>query len=106
MIKGLLYLAILTTAIALSWIGFSVYHSYTTTTITNDAAIAITPIPGEFDRATIEILRKKNKIPVDLNGERQGISSESETGSDTKTATAAASPSVTPVATNSASIEL
>jgi len=67
MIKGLLYLAILTAAVVASWIGFSVHHSYTTSTISSDEAIIITPIPASFDRETIEKIKAKKVIKADLS---------------------------------------
>lgn len=66
MFKGLLYLAILTAAIVATWIGSSVYHSYTTSTISSDTSVIITPIPQEFDREIIESLRIKKVIRADL----------------------------------------
>jgi len=67
MIKGLLYIAILTAVVVASWIGFSVHHGYTTTTISSDTGIIITPIPQEFDRETIEKIRAKKVIKADLS---------------------------------------
>lgn len=67
MIKGLLYLAILTAAVVVSWIIFSVHHSYTTSTISSDTSIIITPIPASFDRETIERIRAKKVIRADLS---------------------------------------
>lgn len=73
MIKGLLYLAILTAATVISWIGFSIYHNQTTSTIDSATQIRITPIPGEFDRETIEKIRTKRVIDANLNQERELI---------------------------------
>jgi len=70
MIKSLLYLAILTTATVSSWISFSVYHNYTTSTIDSDTSIIITPIQAEFDRETIERIKNKNKIDANLNEQK------------------------------------
>ncbi|HVT01453.1 MAG TPA: hypothetical protein VHE53_04445 [Patescibacteria group bacterium] len=70
MIKGLLYITLLTTAAVISWIAFSVYHSTVTSTIAPDTAIIITPIPPSFDRETIEKLKNKKVVPVDLSAGR------------------------------------
>lgn len=69
MIKSLLYLAILTAVTVVSWIGFSVHHSYTASTIDDATEIRITPIPGEFDRETIEKIKNKRIIDADLGQE-------------------------------------
>ncbi len=66
MIKSLLYLAILTTAVVASWIGFSVYHNYTTSTISQDTNIRIIPIDPQFDRETIGTIKAKRVIEADL----------------------------------------
>ena len=67
MIKGLLYLAILTAAVVASWIVFSVHHGYTTSTISSDTSIIISPIPASFDRETIEKIKAKKVIKADLS---------------------------------------
>lgn len=69
-IKNIVYLAILTTVVVASWIGFSVHHSYTTSTIGSDTKIRITPIAPQFDKTTVERLRAKKVINVDLNQKR------------------------------------
>lgn len=66
MIKTMLYLAILTVVVVVSWIGFSVHHSYTTSTISSDTSIRITPIPSGFDMEAIQNLKTKRVVPVDL----------------------------------------
>lgn len=67
MFKSLLYIAILTTAIVASWVGFSVYHGYTTSTISADTNIRIAPIEAKFDQETIGILRSKRVIKANLS---------------------------------------
>ena len=67
MFKGLLYLAMLTTTVVASWVGFSVYHGYATSTISTDKAIIITPIPSGFDREVIENIKAKKVINADLS---------------------------------------
>ncbi len=74
MIKGLLYIVALTTVVVVSWIIFSVYHSYTTSTITQDTSIGITPIPAKFDTQTLDKLKEKNQVEVDLSKDRVNIS--------------------------------
>ena len=67
MYKSLLYIAILTATVVASWIGFSVYHGYTTSTISSDESIIITPISPSFDRETIEKIKTKKVIRADLS---------------------------------------
>ncbi|HVZ67470.1 MAG TPA: hypothetical protein VG917_04345 [Patescibacteria group bacterium] len=69
-LKGLLYITLLTTAAIISWIAFSIYHSNTASTIAPDTAIIITPIPAQFDRETIEKLKTKKVVEVDLGAQR------------------------------------
>lgn len=69
MFKGILYLAIFTATVVASWMGFSVYHGYTTSTISSSEAIIITPISAGFDREVIEKIKTKKIIKVDLNEE-------------------------------------
>lgn len=64
--KGLLYLAILTATVVGSWIGLSIHHEVTTSTISSDTSIIITPIPPSFDRETIEAIKTKKIIKADL----------------------------------------
>jgi hypothetical protein len=78
MFKSLLYLAILTAAVVLSWIGFSVHHAFTTSTITGDEAIIITPIPPSFDREVIEKIKLKKTIGADLSEQQIVQISEGE----------------------------
>jgi len=77
MIKGLLYIAILTTAVVASWIGFSAYHNYTTSTISSDAQIRITPISPDFDMEIINSLKSRTILNPDLKKEKQILSDKS-----------------------------
>lgn len=74
MIKSLLYIAIFTTVTVLSWIVLSVYHNYTTSTITQGTSIIITPIDPEFDQETIQKIKLKKTINADLSNVRVIIS--------------------------------
>lgn len=49
-----------------SWIGFSIHHNYTTSTISSDTSIRTIPIEPEFDRETIGKLKTKRLINADL----------------------------------------
>ncbi len=74
MFKSLLYIAILTTAVVISWIGFTVHHSHTTSTISPDTKIRITPIPPSFNKEVIERIKAKKVISTDLDEDRAIIS--------------------------------
>lgn len=67
MFKSLLYIAVLTLVVVASWIGLSVYHGYTTSTISSDTGIIITPIPSGFDGKIIEKIKTKKVIKADLS---------------------------------------
>lgn len=81
MIKSLLYFAILTTTVVLSWIGFSIHHNYTTSTISQDTSIRTTPIEGRFDRETMGKLKTKKVIEADLSEIRDETTIPSATDS-------------------------
>lgn len=66
MLKNLFYFAILTTVFVLSWIGFGIYDNFTKSTISSDTQIRIIPISSTFDTKTIDSLKTKKIITVDL----------------------------------------
>ncbi len=102
MIKGLLYIAILTTTVIISWVIFSVYDNSVTSTISSDTSIAITPIPPNFDTDTLNMLKSKNIVSVDLEKNRPA-SSQSADISPTVVPTQAITPTKT-VSTSSGTI--
>jgi len=90
MFKGLLYLAISSLAVVSSWIGFSVYHGYTTSTISSDTGVIISPIPPEFDREIIERIKAKKIIKADLSEQIVEISEVNEATAAAQQATGSA----------------
>jgi len=66
MLKNLFYFALLTTVFVLSWIGFGIYDNFTKSTISSDTQIRIIPISSTFDTKTIDSLKTKKVITVDL----------------------------------------
>jgi hypothetical protein len=91
MLKSLLYLAIMTTAVVASWIGFAIYHNSVTSTISSDTSIRITPIDAQFDKETIETIRQKRVIRADLSETRVEVSIiPSSTASATTSSTGSA----------------
>lgn len=97
MLKNLLYFAVLTTVIVLSWIVFGIYHNITTSTISDDTSIRIIPIPANFDTATIDNLKSKEVIQADLFA---GSSISTQAGIITTLPT----PNPTPISTASGQI--
>jgi hypothetical protein len=81
--RGILYIAILTTVIVISWIAFGVYHNNTTTTITQDKQIIITPIPPQFDEETVGKIRLRRIIEADLSSNKKIASGSSATAEET-----------------------
>ena len=79
MIKNILYLAILLTVFAISWIASNVYHNLATSTIPKTSQIQIIPIIGKFDSGTLDSLQERSIISVDLKEIKQSTSSESPT---------------------------
>lgn len=60
--KDLLFLSISSFIVVAAWVGFNVYHSRVTTTITPELQKSIIPISADFDMATIEKIRARNKV--------------------------------------------
>lgn len=60
--KDVLFLSASFFAVVVAWVAFSLYHSYVTTTISEDLQIQIAPIDPKFDKATIEALKSREKI--------------------------------------------
>ena len=64
-LKDILFLSISSFIVIAAWIGFNIYHTHVTTTITPELQIRILPIQPEFDTATIENLKtRKQVVPV------------------------------------------
>lgn len=70
MIRNFLAFAVLTTFVVVSWIIFTITHSVTTTTISKDVSIIISPIPNSFDKETINMLKTKSTVQADINEKR------------------------------------
>lgn len=102
MFKSLLYIAILTTIVVISWVGFSVYHNRTTSTISEDLGIRITPIPGSFNKETIAKIKAKKAVSANLS-ETRAPETDTENQSQNNQATQSASVNV---ATGSAGAQL
>lgn len=108
--KDLLLLLILTFVIVLAWIGFSIYHNSTTSTIPSQLNIEIIPIQPDFDTKTINNLRKREQIAPIYQGQKiaptQAATSLTPSPAilTTPTQIASGSGSATPTASPSATI--
>lgn len=60
--KDILFFSISLFAIVVAWVAFSLYHSFVTTTISENLQMQIVPIEPKFDTATIEILKQREKV--------------------------------------------
>lgn len=60
--KDLLYLVISIFLLTVLWIGFNIYDTAATTTISEVLQVQIIPISPDFDPATIRDLKKREKV--------------------------------------------
>ncbi|MGE5042488.1 MAG: hypothetical protein ACM3IJ_06340 [Candidatus Levyibacteriota bacterium] len=65
--RNIAYFASFTLFIALLWVGLSIYHNFSTSTISSDENIQINPISDSFNISAIEVLKKKEMVTVDLS---------------------------------------
>lgn len=64
-LKDILFLSISSFVVVAAWIGFNIYHSWVTTTITPELQIQIIPIQPDFDIATVEKIKaRKHIVPI------------------------------------------
>lgn len=67
--KNFIYLSILTAFVVLCWIIFSIFHNSTTSTISQDTSITINPIKPLFDLKTLDQLKQRKNLSVNLETE-------------------------------------
>lgn len=60
--KDILSLSISMFILVVAWIGFNIYHTFATSTISTDLQMQITPISPNFDTDTIHKLKQRTKI--------------------------------------------
>ena len=60
--KDILFILISGFILTLLWIGFNLHHRWVTTTISEDMQLQIAPIAPNFDLATLEKLKKRDKV--------------------------------------------
>lgn len=67
--KNFIYLSILTAFVVLCWIIFSIVHNSTTSTISQDTGIIINPISPRFDLKTLDDMKQRKNLSVNLEEE-------------------------------------
>jgi len=90
MLKNLIILGILTVITVSAWIGFDVYHNFTTSTISKDTAKTVIPITPTFDQEAISLVQKRQQLPVDLAGGPQAATESARRSTPTPSATSSA----------------
>lgn len=66
MLKNLVYLVIFTTFVVAVWIGLTIYHNFSTTTISEVAQIQIVPISNTFNPPVIQNLKQRKQVSANL----------------------------------------
>lgn len=90
MLKNLVYLAVFTTFVIAVWIGLTIYHNFSTTTISEVAQIQIVPIDPSFNPEAVSRLKQRRQIVADLSSDLF-IASDPEEEEEEEEATNAAS---------------
>lgn len=67
MLKNLVYLAVFTTFVVAVWIGLTIYHNFSKTTISEVAQIQIVPINPTFNPNAINELKQRRQVAADLS---------------------------------------
>ena len=60
--KDILYISISIFVVAVAWIASNIYHSYTTSQISQEIQLQLDPIDPTFDQATIDKLKTRKKV--------------------------------------------
>lgn len=100
--KEVIYLLISTALLVFAWIGFSVYHNYTASTIKPAVGIQIAPIDPSFDAKTINSIKQRIQVDPLFEIEKKATRSATPTPTPTVRPSITLSPTTTPIATNSA----
>jgi hypothetical protein len=90
MLKNLLLLSAFSAFAVVVIIGFNVYHNFTLSSLPSITKKRVVAIPATFDKATIEELKKRKPITVDLFEKTQVVSEDAQGLSTTPTPTNAA----------------
>lgn len=87
MLKNLLLLSAFSTFAVIIIIGFNVYHNYTLSSLPNLTKKRVVSIPASFDKETLDELKIRTPIVVDLFEKTKVISEDSQGLSSTPTPT-------------------
>lgn len=58
------------------WIGFNIYHSRITSTISESENVRILPINPNFDTNTIDKLKQRQKVPASFESIKETVKNE------------------------------
>lgn len=99
MLKNLLLLTGFSTFVVIVIVGLNVYHNFTLSSLPKTTQQKIIPIEPNFDKKTLESLKKREQIRVSINEKSSVVSDDSkQTGT-----TVSVSPTITISPTKSAS---
>lgn len=100
MLKNLLLLSSFSAFVVVTLIGLEIYHNFTKSSLTSRTQTRIIPIPPNFDTETLEGLKLRNPIDVNLSDKASIFSQDTQDINTTPT------PSITnnQIATGSAPI--
>jgi hypothetical protein len=65
--KNIILFSAVTFFMVIVWIGFSIYHNQTSSTVAPNVASQMNPITPRFDTQVIESLRNRKQVIVSLN---------------------------------------
>jgi hypothetical protein len=88
MLKNLLLLSGFSTFAVIIIIGLNIYHNHELSTLPSTTQVHVVSIPGSFDKKTLNNLKKRVPINVDLLEKSSVVSEDSKkTGTTTPTTT-------------------
>ncbi len=61
--KDILFIFASSFVVTAAWIGFNLYHTWVTSTISPDLQLKILPIDPNFDMTTLESLKTRRQVP-------------------------------------------
>lgn len=110
--KDILLLLISGFILVVAWVGFNIYHTLATSTVSETVVQQILPIPGTFDMRSIEELKKRKKITINLSDlEKQENPTATPSAIPTATPTISITPDISaspsaPISTQGGSLNL
>lgn len=84
--KNILYIAIFTTVVVITWVASTVWYALTNPTVPADTSKYTTPIEANFDMETLQQLEGRISLPVDLSQQGNYITDPNETRSSSPSA--------------------